>query len=539
MALPRPDAEFEFGALPELSRRRLLAAAAGSAAALAFALNTPSRANAAVTRGSFDTDPFRLGVASGDPRQSAVVIWTRLAPQPFEPYGGLPPDSAVLVDWQVATDEAFTQVVREGTASAPPEYAFTVHVDVGGLVPGAQYFYRFRAGGQISAVGRTRTTPEPSATGVSLAFAFASCNSFNAGYFDATGHMADEEVDVIFFLGDYIYEYPLTAEGSLRVNPPDLPSDFKTETGSLSRYRLQYAAHKSDPALIRAHQVAPWILTWDDHEVVNDYAYVDPDDPSNADFLVRRANAYRAYWEHMPLRKPQAPIGPDARIYRSLDYGRLARFNMLDARQYRQPHLTVATIPDSAERRSTDRTMLGAEQEAWFLRSLETSTALWNIVPQGVLMSPFDIDDTDARVFSAGGWDAYQASQQRVLDTVSGGNVSNFVVFTGDVHRNYVLDMHADTDNPDSPVIGAEFVGTSLTSESDGKDSDAGLEVRYRANPHLHWGSLQRGYVRGRLDQDAMVLDYREVPYVTRPGAPVYTKRSFAVEAGRPGIQDA
>ncbi|MBO0828296.1 MAG: alkaline phosphatase D family protein [Streptosporangiales bacterium] len=536
---PSDDTEFEFGRLPVLTRRRLLAAAAGSAAALAFALDRPTRADAEVTGGSFSSDPFRLGVASGDPLETGVVIWTRLAPRPFEPFGGVPPDSAVSVDWQVATDENFTAVVRSGTATAHPEYAFTVHVDVRGLLPATEYFYRFRAGGQVSPVGRTRTTPVPSTTNMSLSFAFASCSSFNAGYFDATGHMADEDVDVIFFLGDYIYEYPLTVEGSLRVDPPDMPSDFSTETGSLSRYRLQYAAHKSEPELIRAHQVAPWIVTWDDHEVVDGYAYVDPADPANADFLVRRANAYRAYWEHMPLRAPQAPVGPDARLYRSLDYGKLARFHMLDDRQYRRPHLTATSIPDSPERRSTDRTMLGDEQEAWFLRSLTTSTARWNLVPQGVLMSMFDIDDTANRLFSAGGWDAYQASQQRVLDTVADNDVSNFVVFTGDVHRNYVLDMHADTDDPDSPIVGAEFVGTSLTSGSDGTDSDAGLELRYRANPHLHWGSLQRGYVRGRLSQDLMTVDYREVPYVTRHGAPVYTKRSFAVEAGRPGIQDA
>lgn len=246
---PSNDIEFEFGGLPVLSRRRLLTVAGGSAAALAFAINRPTAANAQTTNGSFNSDPFRLGVASGDPLQTAVVLWTRLAPRPFEPYGGVPPDSAILVDWQVATDENFSAIVRSGTATAHPEYAFSVHVDVGGLNPATEYFYRFRAGGQLSPGGRTRTAPLPSARAVSMSFAFASCNSFNAGYFDATGHMADEEADVIFFLGDYIYEYPLAASGSLRVNPPNMPSDFNTETGSLSRYRLQYAAHKSDPGI--------------------------------------------------------------------------------------------------------------------------------------------------------------------------------------------------------------------------------------------------------------------------------------------------
>jgi alkaline phosphatase D len=524
--------------MPRMTRRHLLRAAGGSAAALAFLANTPEPGFADSGRTSGST-PFTLGIASGDPWPNAVVIWTRLAPEPFGPLGGMDPDRSVKVKWQVATDERFHHVVRQGTATAHPEYAFSVHVDVRGLRPDTEYHYRFSAMGHLSDVGRTRTAPAPHANLRELSFAFASCNSFRAGWFTATGHLADEEPDLVFFLGDYIYEYPLTASGSLRVDAPQMPSEFNTYTDSLSRYRLQYAAHKSDPNLLRAHRVAPWIVTWDDHEVVNDTWGYDESDPANTDLLVRRANAYRAFWEHMPLRRQQIPTGPDARIYRRFDFGRLARFSMLDARQYRSKPLSTSVIGDSPERRSPDRTMLGDTQEKWFFDSLTSSTAQWNIVPQGVLMSMLDTDPTDGVSFAAGGWDGYQSSQQRVLDVIARHKIKNFVVLTGDIHRNYILNMLADFDDPDSRVIGAEFAATSLTSEGDGVDSDAGLEQRLQANPHLLWGSLQRGYGRGRLTPDHLRIDIREVDYVSRPDAPVRTSRSFVVESGVPGTKEA
>lgn len=536
---PTNDDGVELASVPRLTRRNLLRGAGGSAAALAFLYNTAGPGFAEPSQKTSGTTPFTLGIASGDPWPDAVVIWTRLAPEPFGPLGGMAPDKPVAVKWQVATDEHFRHVVRRGTATARPEYAFSVHVDVRGLRPGAQFFYRFSAMGHHSEVGRTRTAPAPDADLAELNFAFASCNSFGAGWFTATGHLADEEPDVVFFLGDYIYEYPLTTAGSLRVDPPQMPAEFNTATGSLSRYRLQYAAHKTDPNLLRAHRVAPWIATWDDHEVVNETYGYDESDPDNTDLLIRRANAYRAYWEHMPLRKQQLATGPDARLYRRFDFGRLARFSMLDARQYRSQELSDSAIPDSPERRDPTRTMLGTDQERWLFDGLIKSTTRWNIVPQGVLMSMLDTDPTEAQLFSSGGWDGYQASQQRVLDVVSQHKIKNFVVLTGDIHRNYVLNMKASFDDPDSAVIGAEFAATSLTSGGDGVDSDEGLEQRLKANPHLLWGSLQRGYGRGRLTSDQLMIDIREVPYVSRPDAPVRTSRSFVVESGVPGTKEA
>lgn len=530
------DATFELADQRWLDRRKLLMGAGGSAAALAFMVNHPSRATAKVAAVPSDEDPFTLGVASGDPLPGAVVLWTKLAPRPFEAYGGLSPDRAIEVRWQMAADESFSTVVRQGTELAHPEYGFSVHVDVRGLEPDTVYHYRFSTGGHLSDTGRTRTAPALDADPKELTFAFASCNSFNAGWFTATGHLADEDVDVVFFLGDYIYEYPLLAQQSLRVDPPDMPSLFSTSTGSLSRYRLQYIAHRLEPELQEAHRRTPWIAIWDDHEVVNDY-WGWPETAEHADDLVRRANAYRAYWEHMPLRLRQAPKGPDVRLYRRFDFGQLVRFSMLDVRQFRSAQ--ASSGPDSPERRDPKRTMLGRRQEAWFFDGLRSTKARWNIAAQGVLMSMLDTDPTEGQSFSAGGWDGYQASQQRVLDAVSNQAVDNFVVLTGDVHRNYALDMRADFDEPGSQTIGSEFAVTSLTSGGDGTDSDVGLGDRYRANPHLKWGSLQRGYARGRITPERLDIDYREVPYVQAKGAPVRTSRSFVVEAGRPGMEEA
>lgn len=520
--------------LPGTVGRRALLGGVG-AATLAFAFNTPDPASAQIRQPRFSSTPFTLGIASGDPLRNSVVLWTRLAPEKFAPYGGLDPSASIPVRWQVSTDENFSAITREGTELAHPEYYFSVHVDAQGLRPGFTYFYRFIAGDYVSDVGRTRTAPAPGARLGELNFAFASCNSFGAGYFTSARHLGDEDLDLIFFLGDYIYEYGISADTSLRQGMEPVPSELSVETGSLSRYRLQYSLYKSDPDMIHAHRHVPWIATWDDHEVENEY----PIEEAGPEDVVRRANAYRAYWEHMPLRKPQRPVGPEARMYRNFDFGRLARFTVLDARQYRSAEVSDGKIPDSPERRDPDRTMLGDEQESWFLESLTSSRAQWNIVPQQVLMGMLDSDPGEESYFAPVAWDGYQSSQQRVLTTVAEQDVSNFVVLTGDVHRNYVLDLKADYDDPDSPTVGAEFAGTSLTSGSDGVDDDGGLQDRYTANPHLHWASLQRGYVRCHLQPDLLEVDYREVPYVTTPGAPVSTRTSFVVESGVAGVQDA
>ncbi|HWK85713.1 MAG TPA: alkaline phosphatase D family protein, partial [Caldimonas sp.] len=255
---------------------------------------------------------FGLGIASGQPRQSGMVLWTRLTGD------GLP--EHVPVRWEVADDERFQQVVARGEESAEAEWAHSVHAEPGGLEPARWYWYRFSALGEQSGVGRTRTAPAPGAAAASLRFAIASCQRYDVGHYAAWRHAAAENLDLILFLGDYIYEYAS--------RPDAIRRHEGGEAKTLTEYRARYATYKSDPLLQAAHAVAPWLLVWDDHEVANDYANLRGEDLTQ-DFVARRAAAYRAYWEHMPFPKSTRPVGPDMRIFGRLDWGRLARIHLV------------------------------------------------------------------------------------------------------------------------------------------------------------------------------------------------------------------
>ncbi|WBB69441.1 alkaline phosphatase D family protein [Micromonospora sp. WMMD812] len=519
--------------LDPFDRRRFLLAVGGGAAAVAFAVQQPAHAGPPSPGPKKLDYPFTLGVASGDPLPDSVVLWTRLAPQPLAPAGGMTALRPVPVAWQVATDQRFSRVVRSGVAQATPEYAFSVHVDVRGLRAGTDYWYRFSCGGHVSEPARTRTAPAPGAM-TPLRFAFASCMNYRAGYFQTMTDMAAQDLDVVFFLGDYIYEYPVLQLAQGRQLPTDLPGEVVPETTTLEQYRLRYALYKSQPELIQAHQVAPWAAMWDDHEVYNDY------EATTEEQLLRQAAAYRAYWEHMPLRRPQLPRGPEARLYRRLGYGGLAQFDMLDARQYRSPELTPATIPDSPARRDPARSMLGGEQERWFARGLATSRARWNLVPQGVLMALVNtVNTTEPRpaTYSAGNWDGYQASQKRVFDAVAGarrsGALRNFVVLTGDVHCGYVSELPSNLDDPTSEPLGTEFTSLSITSAQDfNPQANEARQIRTAVNPQMKWADLHCGYVTAELTSQRLLLDYRAVDRVSRPDDPVYSLRRFVVEDG-------
>ncbi|WP_031097015.1 alkaline phosphatase D family protein, partial [Streptomyces sp. NRRL S-15] len=316
-----------------VGRRRFLTVT-GAAAALAFAVNLPGAGTAAAAEldaRKITEDPFTLGVASGDPLPDSVLLWTRLAPRPYEADGGLPA-GRVEVRWEIARDERFRRIVRRGSATAHPEFGHSVHVDVDGLDSDRSFYYRFRAGSWTSPTGRTRTAPGRGARNSSLTLAAVSCQAYHDGYFTAYRHLADEDVDVVFHLGDYLYEYAVTATGGARkYTDRVLPDHYARETVTLEDYRMRYGLYKSDPDLRAAHAAHPFVVTWDDHETENNYA---GDTPENSappeEFLLRRAAAYRAYWENQPLRTPQRPTGPDMRLYRRLRFGRLAQFDILD-----------------------------------------------------------------------------------------------------------------------------------------------------------------------------------------------------------------
>ncbi|MFJ4363409.1 alkaline phosphatase D family protein [Streptomyces chartreusis] len=540
--LPQHSPELR-AAARHIGRRRFLTVT-GAAAALAFAVNVPAAGTASAAQ--FDArkitdNPFTLGVASGDPLPDSVLLWTRLAPAPYQPDSGLPAQR-ITVHWELAHDEGFTRIARRGAAIAYPEFNHTVHVEVAALEAGRVYYYRFRAGTWISETGRTRTAPARTATASSLTLAAVSCQAYTDGHYTAYRHLAQDDVDVVFHLGDYLYEYAVNSVGGYR-NYTDrtLPALFNRETTTLEDYRLRYALFKSDPDLRAAHAAHPFVVTWDDHETENNYA---DDIPENSvppeEFLLRRAAAYRAYWENQPLRLPQRPTGPDMQLYRRLHWGRLAQFDVLDTRQYRsnQAYGDGSQIP-GPEVDDPARTMTGATQERWLLDGWRDSAALWNVVPQQVTFAQRKFDLTEPSRVSMDAWDGYRASRRRVLDGAKAVGVENLMVLTGDVHVGYGFDIKDDFDTPDSATLGTEIVATSITSGRDGSDRPANWDTYMRANPHMRFYNGRRGYVTVALGQQLARADFKTVPYVTTTGAPIATAASFVTQVGAQGLTPA
>ncbi|GAA3811649.1 alkaline phosphatase D family protein [Streptomyces phyllanthi] len=526
-----------------LGRRRFLTVT-GAAAALAFAVNLPSAGVASAAEldaAQITENPFTLGVASGDPQPDSVLLWTRLAPKPYEPDGGLPAER-VTVRWELAHDERFKRVVRRGTATAHPEFHHTVHVETDKLTPGRVYHYRFRVGQWISETGRTRTAPGRYGRTSPLTFAAVSCQRYDQGYYTAYRHLAADDVDVVFHLGDYLYEYAVNATGGAR-NYTDrtLPAHFNRETVTLEDYRLRYALYKSDPDLQAAHLAHPFVVTWDDHETENNYAG-DNDDGGNPpeEFLLRRAAAYRAYWENQPLRRPQRPDGPDMRLYRRLHWGRLAQFDILDTRQYRDDQANgdgwQVRTPESED---PSRTLTGATQERWLLDGWKGSRAVWNVVPQQVTFSQRRNATGDVYKVSMDSWDGYPGSRERLLAGAEAAGIENLMVLTGDVHVGYAFDIKRDFDDRSSRTVGTEIVATSVSSGGNGSDKPANWDTYMTANPHMKFYNGRRGYVTVALEEDSARADFKALPAVTTPGAAITTVASFVTEAGDPGLKPA
>jgi alkaline phosphatase D len=497
----------------------------GGLAALAAA---PPQAGSGRPR--FSGYPFRLGVASGDPTPDGCVLWTRLAPEPLAGGGMATEDTPI--DWQVATDEAFESVVASGNASAPHTLAHSVHIEVTGLEPHRWYFYRFRAGGEISPVGRFRTTPAATAMADQLRFAFASCQHYETGLYTAYEHMAREDLDLVAHLGDYIYEGPATT-GRVR-------SHVGNEIVTREDYRNRYALYRSDPYLQQAHAAFPWIVTWDDHEFDNNYAdrVSEEEGVSVDDFLTRRANAYQAYYEHMPIGSATRPRGADMRLYRGNDYGRLASFHVLDTRQYRSDQACGdrTTAPCDGVFGS-DRTLLGDEQERWLSDRLGHSNAVWDVLAQQIMVGRVDRAAGDEIAWSMDQWSGYDAARKRLVGRLAQSDVVNPIVLTGDIHSNWVNDIQVDFDREEDPVVATEFVGTSITSAGDGSPDTEYAEAVQRDNPFVRFFNRQRGYVSCTVTPESWKSDYQVVEYVSRPGAPLITRASFVVEEGRPGAK--
>ncbi|NND08724.1 MAG: alkaline phosphatase [Saprospiraceae bacterium] len=475
--------------------------------------------------------PFQLGIASGDPASDGFVLWTRLAPKPLEPKGGMPTLN-VAVQWMVADDEKMTQVVAKGEVVATPELAHSVHVEVRGLESDRWYFYQFKAANEVSLVGRTRTAPKQDLMKDSFRFAFASCQHYEYGYYTAYEHMAQESLDLVIHLGDYIYEYK-GAEDRVRKH-------IGQELDSVDDYRIRLSQYKLDPALIAVHAAFPWIVTWDDHEFDNNYANAvsEEADVDPVDFLKRRANAYQAYYEHMPLRKRAIPKGPDMRLYRNVSFGRLVEFDVLDTRQYRtdQPCGDRSGVL-CADAFDSKATIMGKKQEKWLRRQLKKSDARWNVLAQQVMVAAIDRDPESGEKFSVDQWPGYDVSRKRMMELLAQPYVSNPIVLTGDIHANYVNDLKVNCTKAAEKTVATEFVGTSISSGGDGTLIPDGHEGIMRDNPCLHFHSKERGYVQCEVTPENWETKYQAVPYVSKRGAPLITRATFQVENGRRGAR--
>lgn len=476
----------------------------------------------------FRSNPFSLGIASGYPHPTGFVLWTRLA-------GELDP-VAFPVRWEVAADEGMRNVVASGTAEASPDWAHSVHVEPKGLEPERWYWYRFRAGDAQSPIGRTRTAPSTNASPERLQFAFASCQHFEQGFFGAYRHIVADAPDLVAFLGDYIYE---SSWGRDHVR-----AHTGGEPYTLDDYRARYALYKSDPDLQAAHAACPWIVTWDDHEVDNDYADDRPEDGMPKErFLARRAAAYRAYYEHMPLPERMKPNGPDMRIYTQLGWGNLARFYVLDDRQYRSWQACPRTgrrggsntvnVAECEALANPDRSMLGRAQERWLSGAFARSGARWNLLAQQTPMAQFDQLPGAGRRAWTDGWDGYPAARARLFDALLEHRVANPLVLGGDVHSFNVSDLKRDFDDPSSPAIASEFVCTSITSQAWAQER---LNAFLPDNPHMKLvDSRFRGYVRMQVGAKETRADLRAMASVATADAACGTLASFVVEDGRPG----
>ncbi|GII84890.1 alkaline phosphatase D [Sphaerisporangium siamense] len=519
------------------SRRVFLIATAAGAGGLlvpgsaAASGPPPAGSRAASTRaGRLAPDPFTLGIASGDPAPDGFVLWTRLAPDPLAPdgRGGMPSRDADVA-WQVAADEGFRQVVRAGTATARPGSAHAVHVEVHGLAPGREYFYRFRAGGHVSETGRTRTAPAASTATGAFTFAAVSCAQYEHGFYTAYRRMAEQHPDLVVHLGDYIYEYSggvyTAAQGNVRRHVGG-----KLQT--LADYRLRHAQYKTDPDLQLAHRTSPWLVIFDDHEVENNWAADVPGTQAPA-FEARKAAGFQAYYENMPLRASAVARGRHVKINRRVDWGALATFHLLDTRQFRDDQPCGDGMRSGCdERLGQERVMLGEDQMTWLAAGLGASPATWNLVAQQVVVGQRDYRLGPGRELNVDAWDGYPADRDRLLRALSSSNAGNPVVLTGDAHVASASDLTADFDDPDARRVGVELVSTSISSDGDGYHDPARDAALLAENPALRFVNERRGYIMCTAGPDALTADFRTLDHISRKGAPARTAATFTVPAG-------
>ncbi|MGD7706139.1 alkaline phosphatase D family protein [Microlunatus sp. Y2014] len=511
-----------------LTRRTLLASSAGAAATAAIAGAGVSRAHATpIWR---QGDLFNLGVASGDPTADGVVLWTRLALDPVaaDGHGGMP-DRDIPVQWELATDAAFTRVIRRGGVDAVPAWGHSVHVELEGLPADTEFWYRFRCGQQHSPIGRTQTMP-PRGSTRDLHMVSVSCSHYEGGLFTAYQHAADERPDVVFALGDYIYEGAGVA------------SRFRTHPGStcitLADFRRRYGVYKAEAPTRELHAAAPWIVTWDDHEIQDNWAGLYPKGgvPTQT-WLARRAAGTQAYWENMPLRRRSRPRAENMDLYRRFSWGDLVDLHVLDTRQYRDLQAChdggrTWWFANCTEQTNPNRTILGTAQREWLTSGLRESPAAWQVLAQSVFFSKRDITPGEVETLGSDGWDGYRADRDKVIAALASRPESNALVLTGDVHMHFANELKTDFWDPGSRPLGAELVTTAISSGGDGSDTIRGGPEVLAENPHVRYIANRRGYVSTTISRTEATARFRTVSAVTTPGAPVSTDAEFVVPRG-------
>lgn len=495
-----------------------------------------SAAQSAAPRVRFIGYPFTLGVASGYPRPDGVTLWTRLAPAPLQPDGGMP-RTGFDVQWEISEDEAFGKIARKGTAQCSFEHVHTVHVDVNGLAPARWYWYRFRAGQELSPIGRTRTADAPDTAASRLRFAIGSCQHYEQGYYAAHRHLADENLDLMLFLGDYIYA---DSWGDDRVRQHACETAY-----TLDEYRSRYVQYRLDPDLQRMHALVPWAVVWDDGEVDNDWAsdrseYLDPA------FVSRRAAALQAYLEHMPMPAQLRSNYSEPSIHCELTYGTLARFYLLDDRLHRSYQACPPPekgggnrvyVDECADLTRADRTMLGIDQERWLDGTLARARQRWNVVAQQTAFAPLDFEPGPRTRIGTDWWDGYPAARSRLIESLVRHRTVNPLVVGGDIHATVAADLHRVPADPSTPIVGSTFCGTSITSQGAPAGS---LDTRWRANSHVKFvNTHQRGYVTFDLTADACTARVRLLESEKNRDSAITTAATFEVEAGRPGVRAA
>ncbi len=514
------------------ARRDFLRQAVWTSAALGLGLGATRTHSQSPPKPRFVADPFSLGVASGYPHAHGVTLWTRLAPAPLLADGGMG-EERIDVRCEVATDAGFRKLVQQADLLCTHELGHSVHVDIEGLDPAHEYFYRFTAGDAVSTVGRTRTLPAAGSALQSCRIAFASCQNYEHGYFTAYRKMLADAPDLVLFLGDYIYENQW-GDNSIRRH-------LGSEASNLAGYRVRHAQYKLDPDLQRMHAAAPWAFAWDDHEVDNDYAgsVSESLDPS---FVLRRAAAYQAYFEHLPLPRRMLPRSHEMRTYTHLDVGDLARIYLLDDRQYRTPQPCPGpnrqgsrTLERCDELGDPGQTMLGAEQERWLAAQFKSSRARWNLIGQQTIFTPVDEAPGAERGVWTDGWDAYPLARARLMADLTAAGLANPVIAGGDLHCAVAASVPGNPADLGSPSIASEFVATSLSADA---RPQAYYDRNRAENPHIRqMRSDQRGYTLLDFSADRLEATLQTVTDVRVREPRFAVQARYAVENGRPEPQ--